>query len=43
MTSHTETKRGVLTDGYNRGEILVSEATKVPAKEEKRWDDEQKG
>ena len=35
MPSHTETKRGVLTDGYNRGEILVSEAAKVPTKEER--------
>ena len=34
MTSHTETKRDVLTDGYNGGEILVSEATNVLTKEE---------
>ena len=34
MTSPIETKRGVLTDGYNGGEILVSEATNVLTKEE---------
>ena len=34
MTSHTETERSVLTDGYDGGEILVSETTNPLTKED---------
>ena len=34
MTSHTETERDVLTDGYGGGEMLVSETKNPLAKED---------